>query len=88
LSICTVAIFVINIIKDSYQSGLSEYLSLLFSDGGSIISYWQTYIMSIVESLPIIPITIVVASISIFVWSMNTAFTNFKNTKLAYYKIN
>jgi hypothetical protein len=81
-SVSTAVIFVINIIKDASQSGLSEYLSLMFSDGASIISFWQTYVMSIMESLPIIPITIVVASIWIFVWSLNSVLQLFKETEL------
>ena len=80
--------YMINIIKDSSQSGLSEYFSLLFSDGALIASYWQTYVLSVVESLPIIPITVVVASIGIFVWSINTFLSNIKNTRSVFYKIN
>ena len=87
-SISTIVIFAISITKDFYQSGLSEYFSLLFSDGSSILSYWQTYVMSLVESLPIIPITMIVASTSIFIWSMNKVVKDFKNTKLVFYKIN
>ena len=88
VSVSTLIIFAVSIIKDAYQSGLSEYLSLLFSDGASLTVYWQTYMMSIVESLPIIPITIAVASIGVFVWSMNMALVSFKNTKSVFYKVN
>jgi len=87
LSSVSLAIFSITyVIKDAYQSGLSEYLSLLLSDGGLLVSYWQTYAMSIVESLPIVPITLVVASIWIFVWSVNSVFEAFKNTRSSFIK--
>ena len=86
-SISIGVISIINIIKDAYQSGLSEYLSLLFSDSALIVSYWQTYSMSVVESLPIIQISIVVASVGLFIWSVNTVLTNFKNTKSFVYRI-
>lgn len=82
--IATVSVF--NIIKDAHQSGLSEYLSLIFSDGVLLASYWQTYVMSVAESLPIIPITIVVASIGVSVWSINKALLGLKNTRLVFYK--
>jgi len=87
VSITSVVIFVINIINDASKSGLSQYLSLIFSDGKLIATYWQTYVMSVVESLPIIPIVIVVVSISIFIWSLNKFLESIKNTKSVFYKI-
>jgi hypothetical protein len=87
-SVLVAIIFVINIIQDASQSGLTNYLSLLLSDGASILSYWQSYALSIVESLPIIPITIVFASIWIFVWSISSVIDTFKNAKQIFYKIN
>jgi ABC-type sulfate transport system permease component len=87
VSISITIISFINVMKDASQSGLSEYLSLLFSDGVLIASYWQTYVMSVVESLPIIQISIVVASWCLCIWSINMIFTNFKNTKSHMYKM-
>jgi len=87
-SILMSVVFILNIITDAYQSGLSEYISLIFSDGILITSYWQTYLMSVVESLPIILITITVASIWVFVWSVNKFLESYKNTKSFFYKIN
>ncbi len=87
-SIASIVFFIINIINDASKSGLSQYLSLIFSDGKLIASYWQTYVLSVVESLPIIPIAIVVASFSIFVWSLNKFLENIRNTKSVFYKIN
>ncbi len=87
ISVASTVIFIINIIKDAYQSGLSEYLSLLFSDGKLIVTYWQTYVMSVIESLPIIPIAIAVFSILIFVWSLNKSLENLKTTKFVLSKI-
>jgi len=87
-SVSMAAVYIINIVKDFYQSGLSEYVSLLFSDGVGMASYWQSYVMSIVESLPIVPITITVASIGVFVWSVNTVLTSLKNTRSVFYKVN
>ena len=88
VSISAAIFFVISIVRDAYQSGLSEYLSLIFSDGASLISYWQSYIMSIIESLPILQITIFFASIWVFAWSLNKAMTIFKNTRAIFYKVN
>ncbi len=86
VSVSMIIIFAVNIIKDAYQSGLSEYISLLFSDGAGMASYWQTYVMSIMESLPIIPITIFVASVWIFVWSISSALETLRGTKPVFIK--
>lgn len=87
-SIFTLVFYTINIFKDAQTSGLSEYLSLIISDSGLVISYWQTYAMSVVESLPIIPITITMASVWIFVWSVSSLISVLKNTKSLFYKVN
>jgi hypothetical protein len=86
-SVSMAIIFAINIVKDAYQSGIFEYLSLLFSDGMSLVSYWQSYAMSIVESLPVFQITVVFASAWAFIWSLNTILPILKNTKSVFYKI-
>jgi len=41
---------------DLTRSGFYEYFSLIFSDTGSIISYWKELAFSLAESLPIISI--------------------------------
>ena len=84
-SIIIAFVYMVNIFNDFNQSGFSEYLSLIYSDGALLMNYWQIYVMSIVESLPIIPITILVASVWVFVWSANTMMTNLKNTNLFSY---
>ena len=84
-SIIIAFVYMVNIFNDFNQSGISEYLSLIYSDGALLMNYWQIYVMSIVESLPIIPITILVASVWVFVWSANTMMTNLKNTNLFSY---
>ncbi len=38
------------------QSGFSSYFSLIFSDGGSIASFWKEFILSLGESLPILSV--------------------------------
>ena len=80
-------LYFINLFKDFYQSGLSDYLSLIFSDGSALLSYWQSYLMSVVESFPIIPIAIILICILAFIWSLNALFENYKGTRLANYKM-
>ena len=68
------------IIRDYYVSGLSEYLSLIFSDTNSVFGLWKEYTFSIVESLPFITITLTLVSFWIFMWSIRYIFSNFKKS--------
>jgi hypothetical protein len=40
------------LLSDLAHSGFYEYFSLIFSDGGSILSYWKELTLSLAESLP------------------------------------
>jgi hypothetical protein len=44
------------LLSDLTQSGFYEYFSLLFSDTGSIFSYWKEFFLSLAESLPVVSI--------------------------------
>lgn len=41
------------LLADLARSGFYEYFSLIFSDTGSILSYWKELIFSLAESLPV-----------------------------------
>lgn len=87
-SIISTVFLLVNIIKDYYKSGLSEYISLMFSDGSLLVSYWQSYIMSVVEALPIFTITLILVSVWIFIMSSNVVLSAFKNTRKGFYQFN
>ena len=36
------------------QSGFSQYISLIASDGGSLIAYWKQFSLIILESAPLV----------------------------------
>ena len=42
--------------NDFAHSGFYEYFSLIFSDGGLMLSYWKELSLSLAESLPIMSI--------------------------------
>ena len=49
------------------SSGSYEYFSLLYSDGGSVLtSYWKDFTLSLVESLPLTSMILTLALIFIF----------------------
>lgn len=51
-------------------TGLTQYLSLLFSDFGMLSAYWSDFLMSIMETAPIVPLTLLLACAVIFLESI------------------
>jgi hypothetical protein len=41
-----------SLLRQFAESGFSEYLSLAFSDGGSVMLYWKEFVLSLADSLP------------------------------------
>ncbi len=48
------------------QSGFYDYISLAFSNGGSIIPYWKDFLLLLVESLPGVGIILVFSVVFVF----------------------
>lgn len=57
------------IAKALSTSGLSGYLSLMFSDVGAL-SYWKELALSILESLPFLGLAIGLGVTGLFLWSL------------------
>lgn len=43
---------------DLAQSGIYQYISLAFSDTGSVVTFWKEFAFSIADALPIVSITL------------------------------
>lgn len=52
------------------ESGFTQFLSLLFFDVGSVMVYWDSFAVALLESFPIISITIFLAVIFAFLESI------------------
>ena len=52
------------------ESGFLQFFSLLFSDFGIVAAYWQSFTMSLLESLPVMSLAIFLAVILIFLESL------------------
>lgn len=52
------------------ESGFSHFLSLIFSDFGTVITFWDKFIFSIFESLPVMNVALLLAVIFIFLGSL------------------
>lgn len=55
------------------QTGFYEYLSLIFSDGSILTTYWKEFAFSLVESLPLLGLIILLSTTTIFIWSSTKA---------------
>ncbi len=52
------------------QSGFAEFFSLLFFDAGSLVAYWQSFALTLLESLPAVSIAAFLATIFVFISSL------------------
>lgn len=64
---CGGAIALVPALRELYaeftQSGFAQFITLLFSDTGTIAMYWQDFLMSLAESLPAVGIAGVAMSV-------------------------
>ena len=56
------------------QSGFFDYLSLAFSDGGTVFAYWREFVLSLAESAPVFGIAIVLSVLFTALGSFMMAF--------------
>jgi hypothetical protein len=61
------------IIQDITKSGLLQYLSILFSDGGTLLGYWKEFMLLLAESLPIFGLALFFATVFVFLESIKLA---------------
>lgn len=64
--------------SEFYKSGTFKILSLVFSDFQPVIANWKDFGLSVAESLPILPMIYVVASILVLVALSASAVENIK----------
>ena len=63
-------------VQEFYQSSFGSFLSLIFSDPSTLISYWKELSMSLLETLPILGITISLIAVYSFLFSIRTLVKN------------
>lgn len=52
------------------QSEFYQFFSLLFSDGGLVMQYWQDFSLALLESVPVISIVMLLGTSLVFLWSL------------------
>ena len=62
-----------------YESSFLYFLSLIFSDFGTVAAYWQNFIMSLLETLPVMGLAIFLLTILVFLGSLRFLVRNIKS---------
>jgi hypothetical protein len=52
------------------QSGIYQFLSLIFTDSGTVLSLWQDFSLALLESLPAVSTIALLATMLFFLWSL------------------
>ncbi len=58
-------------VKMTVKTGFSQYISLLFSDGATLMSSWKEFLSLLAESIPLMEIILVLVATGIFVWLLS-----------------
>ncbi len=79
---------VIYLIKSAQESGFVQYLSLIFSENGVMLTYWRELSLSLVESLPIVSLIIFLSAIGFFIWSFTKMISNVHDRNVVLFSFN
>ncbi len=52
------------------NSGFLQFFSLLFSDFGTVAAYWQSFVLSLLETLPVMSVAALSAVVFVFLCSL------------------
>lgn len=61
------------------KSGFIQFFSLLFSDTKIVLTYWENFAMSLLETLPVMNLIILLAIILVFLESLKLLLKDLKN---------
>ena len=69
------------LIRAFSESGFIQYASLIFSDSTAVLSSWQTFTLSLLESLPVMELIVSLSIVFVLLESIRFAA---KNARLAF----
>ncbi len=72
-----------NLAADFNQSGFWQFFSLAFSDFSIITEYWKSFLMMLLETLPVMSLALFLAVIATFLQSVRSLNKNVKLIKRA-----
>lgn len=64
------------------ESGFIQFLSLLFSDFSIVVRYWQSFVPTLLETLPVISLIVFLTIIFVFLESLKFLIKNTKSLRL------
>lgn len=64
------------------ESGFIQFLSLLFSDFSIVARYWQSFVLTLLETLPAISLIVFLTIIFVFLESLKFLIKNTKSLRL------
>jgi len=73
-----------NVVSSAGKSGFTQYASLAFSDWSALMSIWKVFTLSLVETTPIFAVTLCVAALLAFTWSISGALRHAKLTQFSF----
>lgn len=71
-----------SLINKFSKLGFSDYFSLIFSDTGLLSTYWREYVLTLIESLPIVSLALSLVLIFIFFVSVERMTSQFRSKLL------
>jgi hypothetical protein len=60
------------LLSDFSQSGFIHFFSLMFSDFPAVTTYWQSFTMILLESLPAVSLALFLAVVLVFLQSVKS----------------
>lgn len=63
---------------EAAQSGLSNYLSIIFSDWSTLISYWKEFLISLAEQVPVFETIIFLGTVLALLGSLKSMLKNIR----------
>ncbi|MBU6141544.1 hypothetical protein KGO95_00305 [Patescibacteria group bacterium] len=66
------------------RTGVFQYASLLFSDGSLMATYWREFVMTVIESIPVLGVVFMLSAVGTFLASMILALKNMRIVMLEY----
>lgn len=64
------------LMRETVQSGFSEYFSILFSDGGTVLLYWKEFMLALVEQAPVFGATLFLGAVFALMGSLKSMVKN------------
>ena len=67
------------LMSDLNQSGFIQFSSLIFSDTSSVMPYWRSFMMTLLETLPALSLALFLAVLVTFLQSVKSLTKDVKN---------